>query len=100
MCANAYIYREMERSSVRGEVFVNDCGIDKTIIYLTAIYIDMLDLKRRYEAGEEGMSFHPSLIVMPSYLIPQVFNKIAYNFKGLLVLYIYYGVARKSYDPF
>jgi len=98
--ADAYICREIERSPVRGGILANDCGIGKTIIYLTAICIDILDLKHRYEAGEEGINFHPSLIVIPSYLIPQVFNEIAYNFKELLVPHIYCGVARKSYDPF
>jgi len=90
----------MEMSPIRGGILANDCGLGKTNTYLATIYMDVRDLKTRHERGEEGLTFHPTMIVMPSHLIPQVFDEIATNFKGLLVPHLYYGTLKGSSDPF
>lgn len=75
-----------ESEPIRGGIVADACGMGKTLMALTLIF---LDAKRRSE--DPNAIFRPNLIVVPSMIFHVWFDEIKSRFGDAIKLHLFYG---------
>ena len=79
---DSYIMHLLEEGLIRRWLCINKVGTGKTFTYLNAICLAVEKLKRR-KANREKINAGPTLIVVPAYLVSQIFNEAFPSFREL-----------------